>query len=95
MMLSSCTLIFSVVFCYWISFITAVVTDNDNYRYIVKYKEGLSPDVVTTSERKRNNVVVKALNRFNAEVLIIESQEELQRLQEDNLVDYIEKGRST
>lgn len=83
------------MFCYWISFVTALVTDNDNNRYIIKYKEGLSPDVVTTSERKRNNVVIKALHRLNAEVVILDSEEEIQRLQDDNLVDYIEKGETT
>lgn len=67
-------------------------SNEGEYRYIVKYKRNLvSPRMNTRSDRN----IVKTMDRLNAEVVSYDSEQSIERLQDDDTIEYVEKGNDT
>lgn len=67
--------------------------EDGNNRYIVKYKKGVTLDHITALRRGRSRNVIKTMKGMNAEILEVESPDEMQKLLYDDSVEYVEKGK--
>ena len=67
--------------------------EEEGNRFIVKYKAGRRGLRARRKARELGQVVM-SLARDSADVLILESEEEVQTLKDDDAVEYIEHGKS-
>ena len=67
--------------------------DKNEYRYIVKYKKNVSiPRIYPSNTVNQTKNVIKKIEWLNAEVITLESGQNVESLQEEVFVDYVEKG---
>ena len=68
---------------------------DDESRYIVKYKDGIStPSNRANAHARKSENTILILRESNADVMILQSEKEIERLRNDDSVEYVEKGPS-
>jgi hypothetical protein len=71
--------------------------DDEEHRYVVKYKKNISRGLKggnTNIPRRKNSNMATLKNNSNIEILILKTMAEVQKLEEDDNVEYVEKGKN-